>query len=339
MTQREPILEVRGVSIRYPLRGATSRWFSGHRYRFLDAVLDVSLTLQPGRTTALVGESGSGKSTLGRTIVGLQKPAAGQVLFDGRNPFAEHPTGDRAYRRAVSMMFQDPITSLSPRRRVDALIAEPFVVNGWNPREIPAEVRRLLALVGLHQDIAERYPHQLSGGQARRVGVARTIALNPKLIVADEPTAGLDVSVQAGVLNLLQSLQEQLGLSYLIITHNLALVRHVSDETAIMYMGRIVEQGPTAKIFARPAHPYTRALLEAQPLPDPDLRRQEAPLRGEIPSLLDRPTGCDFAGRCTQRQAICTNQAPPIEAVGPGRTCRCYFAFAGDAKPPISRSS
>jgi oligopeptide/dipeptide ABC transporter ATP-binding protein len=333
MTHSTPILEVRNLSIRYPLSGA--RWFPGTRRRYLDAVIDVNLALQPGRTTALVGESGSGKSTLGRTIVGLQTAVAGDVLFDGRNPFAQGPGGDRAYHRSVAMMFQDPITSLSPRRSVAALIAEPFVVHGWNRREIPAEVRRLLALVGLHPDIATRYPHQLSGGQARRVGVARAIALNPKLIVADEPTAGLDVSVQADVLNLLLSLQQQLGLSYLIITHNLALVRHVSDETAVMYMGRIVERGPTADVFARPAHPYTRALLEAQPLPDPDFRREEAPVRGEIPSLLDRPKGCDFASRCSRAQSLCADHVPPIEALLAERVCRCYFPLAADMNRPV----
>ena len=203
-----------------------------------------------GTTLAIVGESGSGKSTLARAIVGLTPIAAGAVLFDGKDPFAAG-TADRAYHRDVAMMFQDPVSSLSPRRTVQSLIAEPFVVHGLREKDLAAEARRLLALVGLPKDFAGRYPHQLSGGQARRVGVARAIALNPKLIIADEPTAGLDVSVQGEILNLLSRLQGEFGLTYVIITHNLAVVRHVSDETAIMYMGRFVEKGPTAECLRR----------------------------------------------------------------------------------------
>lgn len=324
-----PILEVRHLSVRYPLAGALTAKLLGMRHRFLDAVIDVSFTLSTGRTLALVGESGSGKSSLGRAIVGLQGFAAGQVLFQGADPFATHRSGGGAYRRNVAMMFQDPVSSLSPRRNVRALIAEPFVVHKMRGRDLRAEVDRLLGLVGLPRDIAERYPHQLSGGQARRVGVARAIALAPKLIVADEPTAGLDVSVQADILNLLQSLQQKLGLSYLIITHNLALVRHVSDETAIMYMGRFIEQGPTAEIFASPAHPYTAALLMAQPKPDPDQRRTEAPLLGEVPSLLNRPSGCEFHNRCSRAQDACRRDAPDAHHPTSGRMHRCWFPLHG----------
>ena len=319
-----PLLDVRDLSIRYSLPGIGGLF--GMRRHYLDAVLGISLTLQPGRTMALVGESGSGKSSLGRAIVGLQTPSSGEILFEARNPFVTQRGGDQAFHRAVAMMFQDPISSLSPRRNVGALIAEPFIVHNLRRREVAQEVSRLLELVGLPKDMANRYPHQLSGGQARRVGVARAIALDPKLIVADEPTAGLDVSVQADILNLLLSLQQKFGVSYLIITHNLALVRHVSDETAIMYMGRMVEQGPTAEVFHAPAHPYTRALLAAQPVPDPDLRRSEAPLRGEVPSLLVRPAGCEFAGRCPISQPICRERRPGFDIVEPNRWCSCHFA-------------
>ena len=203
-----------------------------------------------GTTLAIVGESGSGKSTLARAIVGLTPVAGGTITFDGYNPFAEGHGGNRDYHRQVAMMFQDPVSSLSPRRTVQSLITEPFVIHGMKERDLGAEAARLLALVGLPKDFAKRYPHQLSGGQARRVGVARAISLNPKLIIADEPTAGLDVSVQGEILNLLAKLQDEFGLTYVIITHNLAVVRHVSDRTAIMYMGRFVETGPTAAVFA-----------------------------------------------------------------------------------------
>ncbi|MFM9843230.1 MAG: oligopeptide/dipeptide ABC transporter ATP-binding protein [Dongiaceae bacterium] len=320
-----PLLEVSSLTVRYPLVNALTARLLGIRRRFLDAVIDVSFTLREGRTMALVGESGSGKSSLGRAIVGLQPFASGQVSFGGRNPFADRLGGNSAYHRKVAMMFQDAHSSLSPRRSVRALIAEPFIIHGLRDRDLRAEVERLLGLVGLPKEFAERYPHQLSGGQARRVGVARAIALNPKLIVADEPTSGLDVSVQADILNLLLSLQRKLGLSYLIITHNLALVRHVSDDAAIMYMGRFVEQGPTAEIFACPAHPYTLALLQAQPRPDPDLRRQEAPLLGEVPSLFARPIGCEFHTRCSKRAEICYSQPPELSQIAPSRSCRCFF--------------
>src|SRR5439155_6973508 len=213
--------------------------------RFLDAVLDVSFALRAGTTLALVGESGSGKSTLGRAIVGLVPIDGGRVRFQGEEPLKAGAGAARAYHRDVAMMFQDPVSSLSPRRTVRALITEPFVIHGLSERGLDQEAERLLALVGLPKDFAGRYPHQLSGGQARRVGVARAVALLPKLIIADEPTAGLDVSVQGEILNLMTRLQRELGLTYLIITHNLAVVRHVSDETAIMYMGRFVEHAST----------------------------------------------------------------------------------------------
>jgi oligopeptide/dipeptide ABC transporter ATP-binding protein len=318
-----PLLAVENLRVRYPMMGAVRATLQGRRNRFLDAVLDVSFTLKAGTTLALVGESGSGKSSLGRAIIGLVPIHSGHVRFQGKEPALRGMTRD--YRRDVAMMFQDPVSSLSPRRSVRSLITEPFVVHGFARRDLDAEAKRLLSLVGLPADFASRYPHQLSGGQARRVGVARAVALLPKLIIADEPTAGLDVSVQGEILNLLTRLQRELGLSYLIITHNLAVVRHVSDETAIMYMGRFVEQGPTADIFERAAHPYTVGLLGAQPKPDPDRRRDHVALMGEVPSLARRPSGCEFHPRCPRAQEICRRDVPPVFELSPRHRHRCYF--------------
>jgi oligopeptide/dipeptide ABC transporter ATP-binding protein len=285
----------------------------------------VSFALAPGQTLGIVGESGSGKSTLGRAIMGLVRPAAGAIAFDGMSPSARSDAALRSYRRHIAMMFQDPLASLSPRLRVQSLITEPFKIHGLAARDLAGEARRLLAMVGLDPSFASRYPHQLSGGQARRVGVARALALSPKLVIADEPTAGLDVSVQGGILNLMNRLQREHGLTYVVITHNLPVVRHISDGLAIMYMGRFVEQGATATIFARPAHPYTEALLTATPVPDPDRRRPPPALKGEVPSLLNRPSGCEFHTRCPYAQERCRIERPLPQLRPPGQTVRCHF--------------
>ena len=319
------LLEVSNLHVRFPLLGPIKARLLGVENRYLDAVLDVSFSVAPGTTFALVGESGSGKSTLGRAIIGLVPIQAGSVRFDGEEPLLRGRAAIAAYRRHMAMMFQDPVASLSPRLTVKSLITEPFVIHGMKGRNLEAEARRLLALVGLPADFAGRYPHQLSGGQARRVGVARALALSPKLIIADEPTAGLDVSVQGEVLNLLARLQRELGLTYIIITHNLAVVRHVSDEMAIMYMGRFLEHGPTREIFAYPAHPYTHGLLAAQPHPDPDRRRDNVELQGEVPSLARRPSGCEFHTRCPRVQELCRSARPEQQVLAPGHDHRCHF--------------
>jgi peptide/nickel transport system ATP-binding protein len=320
------LLAVRHLHVRYALTGAFAAALAGLKNRWLDAVLDVSFDVPAGRTLAIVGESGSGKSTLARAIAGLLPIAGGTVTFDGENPFVDGQGGNRAYHREVSLMFQDPVSSLSPRRTVESLITEPFIVHGLRrEKDLTAEAARLLRLVGLPRDFATRYPHQLSGGQARRVGVARAIALNPKLIIADEPTAGLDVSVQGEILNLLVKLQNEFGIAYIIITHNLPVVRHVSDETVIMYMGRIVEKGPTARVFSAPAHPYTAALIAAQPSPDPRKRRLGAVLTGEVASLRNRPPGCEFHPRCPRAQDICRREMPAIATIAPEQSVRCHF--------------
>jgi oligopeptide/dipeptide ABC transporter ATP-binding protein len=323
-----PLLDVERLHVRFPMMGPIKASLFQVQNRFLDAVLDVSFRVQPGTTLALVGESGSGKSTLGRAILGLVPIAGGIVRFEGQEPLKNGKAAP-GYLRNVAMMFQDPISSLSPRRTVKSLITEPFIVHGLTDRDLDAEARRLLALVGLPKDFAERYPHQLSGGQARRVGVARAVALSPKLIVADEPTAGLDVSVQGEILNLLTRLQRELGLTYLVITHNLAVVRHISDEMAIMYMGRFIEYGPTQEIFAQAAHPYTDGLIAAQPQPDPDKRRAEVALKGEVPSLARRPVGCEFHTRCPQAQELCRRERPELHYLDSDHTHRCHFPLTG----------
>ena len=318
------LLEVSNLHVRFQLVGPIKARLVGIENRFLDAVLDVSFSVTAGTTFALVGESGSGKSTLGRAIIGLVPIQAGSIRFQGDEPLRSH-AAITAYRRHVAMMFQDPVASLSPRLTVKSLITEPFVIQGMRGKNLDAEARRLLALVGLPADFAGRYPHQLSGGQARRVGVARALSLSPKLIVADEPTAGLDVSVQGEILNLLARLQRELGLTYIIITHNLAVVRHVSDEMAIMYMGRFLEHGPTRDIFAQAAHPYTHGLLAAQPNPDPDRRRDNVELQGEVPSLARRPSGCEFHTRCPRAQELCRSARPERRTLAPGHEHRCHF--------------
>jgi peptide/nickel transport system ATP-binding protein len=300
----------------------------GVRDPFIDAVLDVSLRVPRGGAFSLVGESGSGKSTLARAIFGLVRPAAGSIRFDGSELVGLGDRALKAHRRSMAMMFQDPVASLSPRLTVRSLLAEPFRIHKVRDRDLGSEVGRLLEIVGLSKAFLGRYPHELSGGQARRVGVARALALSPRLVVADEPTAGLDVSVQGEVLNLMNRLRRELGLTYVIITHNLPMVRHVGDEVGVMYLGRLVERGPTQAVFARPAHPYTHGLLAAIPRPDPDQRRDVVELTGEIPSPRSRPAGCEFHTRCPIVAPRCRTEAPELTAVASGRQVRCHFPLS-----------
>ena len=321
----EALLEVGGLRVRFRVRGAFRVLARNEDDPWIDAVLDVSFGMKAGETLALVGESGSGKTTLGRAIIGLVRAQEGSIRFEGTEL---RGLGDRAYktyRRDIAMMFQDPVASLSPRRTVRGQIREPFRVHRSEERDPEAEVGRLMDLVGLPHNFANRFPHELSGGQARRVGVARALALSPKLIIADEPTAGLDVSVQGEVLNLMSGLQSRFGMSYLIITHNLPVVRHISDRIAIMYLGRFVEQGTTAEIFRSPAHPYTEALLGAVPRPDPKRRRKTVSIEGEVPSLRMRPSGCEFHPRCPYVQERCRRETPGNAFIGQGHQVRCHF--------------
>jgi oligopeptide/dipeptide ABC transporter ATP-binding protein len=316
-----PLLEIRDLVVRFGAR----RPLIGRRTQSIDAVAGVSFTVQAGETFALVGESGSGKTTLARAILGLLAPHAGEVRFDGRPVNGLSKPDSKALHHDIAAIFQDPIGSLSPRLSVRRLLSEPFRIHGLADRDLDAEVERLLRLVGLSSRIADRLPHQLSGGQARRVGVARALALSPRLVIADEPTAGLDVSVQGEVLNLLNDLRETLGLSMLIITHNLHVVRHVADRMAIMYLGRLVEVGDTDAIFRCPRHPYGLALLSANPDPDPNVRLKRISLEGEVPSLVNRPSGCEFHGRCPFVRERCRNEAPAITTGADGRIYTCHY--------------
>ncbi|MCE8547911.1 ABC transporter ATP-binding protein [Ruegeria pomeroyi] len=320
-----PLLEVPYLNVRFRTMGPIRARLNGVADPFVDAVLDVGLTVRRGETLGLVGESGSGKTTLGRAILNLTRASAGSVRFEGREVRNLPERAFKPLRRDMAMMFQDAIGSLSPRKTVRALIAEPFVIHGAQDRDLDREAERLADLVQLPRAFLGRYPHELSGGQARRVGVARALALNPKLIIADEPTAGLDVSVQGDILNLMAELQREKGLSYLLITHNLPVVRHVSDRLAIMYMGRIVETGEAEAIFNQPGHPYTEALVRGVPQPDPDQRRTAPPLRGEVPSLMNRPRGCDFAARCPFAKDECRQIKPSQSTRADGRVIACHF--------------
>lgn len=322
----EPILSVRDVQVAFRGGGAPRR-------APILAVAGVSLDVRRAETFALVGESGSGKTTLARAVNGLQAISAGEIRFEGRRIDALPRAAMKPVRRRMSMMFQDPVGSLSPRMSVGELVSEPFRIHGAGGRDLRAEAERLLSLVGLPADFASRFPHQLSGGQARRVGVARAIALDPALVIADEPTAGLDVSVQGEVLNLLNELRGRLGLAMLIITHNLHVVRHVADRVAVMYLGRFVETGPVGEAFERPAHPYAAALLSASPEPDPGKARERVALPAEPPSLLARPPGCEFHPRCPWARGACRSEPPPLAGDGDRRVA-CHFPLAPGARPP-----
>ena len=299
------VLEIENAKVCFKVR---SGLFSGAGT--IDAVSGVSLKIEEGKTYGIVGESGSGKSTLARAVAGLHHASEGSIRYRGQE-LQDLPEREfRKLRREIVMMFQDPIGSLSPRLSIRSLITEPFRIQGMSDRDLDAEAKRLLKMVGLPEEFASRYPYQISGGQARRVGVARALALDPKLLIADEPTAGLDVSIQGEMLNLLARLQDELGLAIMIITHNLNGVRHITDHVGIMYLGKLVEEGPTEKVFATPQHPYTLALLAANPEPDPDAQLMRIELMGEPPSLLNRPSGCEFHTRCPFVQSRCEDDVP-----------------------------
>ncbi len=323
------ILSVRDVEVTFRV----GPWFN--RQPIL-GVAGVSFDVSAGETFALVGESGSGKTTLANAINGLQAISKGEVTFIGERVDTASTAEMKPLRQQMAMMFQDPVGSLSPRTKVGDLVAEPFLIHKIDAN-IREETARLLSLVGLSGDFANRYPHQLSGGQARRVGVARAIALNPKLIIADEPTAGLDVSVQGEVLNLLNDLRERMSLAMIIITHNLHVVHHVADRMAVMYLGRIVELGETEAMFRAPAHPYTAALLSANPEPDPDKAVHRISLPAEVPSLLARPSGCEFHTRCPWVQTRCDSDQPYTN--GEEHRIACHYPLAPGAKPPVREAA
>jgi oligopeptide transport system ATP-binding protein len=308
------------------------------------AVDDVSFEVRPGETLGLVGESGCGKSTLARCIARLYELTSGSVIFDGRDISRLPRRGLRPVRRGLQMVFQDPYASLNPRKRVGTIISDPLRIHRRGSRdEIKRQVRKLLELVGLSPEHVNRYPHEFSGGQRQRIGVARALALNPKLIIADEPVSALDVSIRAQVINLLDDLQDELSLTYIFIAHDLGVVRHVSDRIAVMYLGKIVEISPAEELYQRPVHPYTEALLSAVPIPDPDLsdQREHIVLEGDVPSPVAPPPGCRFHPRCRYATEICSQEEPPLVAHGsPDHVAACHhpLSFSQGASAAASAS-
>lgn len=307
-------LRLDNVSCRFHTRGGE-----------LTAVDDVSLDIAKGETFALVGESGCGKSTLATLILKLNPLAGGRIIFDGEDVGGLKGKDARRYRSRVQAVFQDPYSSLNPRLKVKTILAEPLLAHGAMRRETAAVIARTLSLVGLPANAANLYPHEFSGGQRQRIAIARALILRPELIVLDEPISALDVSIRAQILNLLQDLQDELGLTYLLIAHDLALVEHAADRVAVMYLGQIVETGACAAMFDRPRHPYTQALLAAVPRPDPHAPRVEGRVRGEVADALSPPDGCRFHPRCPSCMVVCRQRKPAFVAVAPKQTASCHL--------------
>jgi peptide/nickel transport system ATP-binding protein len=301
-----------------------SKHFTLKNGKVVHAVEDVSFAVRRGTTTGLVGESGSGKTTAGRAILRLIEPSGGSAMFDGTDLFALNPSQMRAYRQRLQIIFQDPYSSLNPRLRVDAIIGEALDARGF-PRGARRRERiaELMALVGLPPEYARRFPHEFSGGQRQRIGIARALAVEPDFIVADEPVSALDVSVQAQVLNLMSELQQRLSLTMLFIAHDLSVVEYLCDDVVVMYLGRVMERGPSREVYAAPRHPYTRALLATAPVPDPKRKRTHVPLQGDIPSPIDPPSGCVFRTRCPLAIEACAQVVPPVEHLGNDHHVAC----------------
>jgi len=322
------LLKVTDLRVRYSLHRGITTMFDSNRQSHVDVVHGVSFDIARGETLAIVGESGSGKTTLAMALCGLAPVLDGEVRFNG----AVQSSGKDGYlkpdRRRIALMLQDPVGSLSPRMTIRKLLAEPFRIHSGLSDDPDHAALELLSMVGLSNEFADRYPHQLSGGQARRVGLARALAQKPDLLIADEPTAGLDVSIQGEVLNLLSELQQELGLGIMIITHNLNIVRHVARQMAIMYLGRFVEQGLSELVFQQPRHPYTAALLAANPSTNPDAVPERIDLTGEVPSLLQRPSGCEFHNRCPQAQEDCGMRFPGREGTNGKQAWNCFHPMS-----------
>jgi oligopeptide transport system ATP-binding protein len=319
----EPLLRVHNLVKHFPVRGGL---FSRTVDR-VHAVDGVSFEIAAGETLGLVGESGCGKSTTGRCILRLIEPTAGEVRFDGRDVMAADARGLRELARGMQIIFQDPYASLNPRMTVGAIIGEALTIHGLarNVREYDERVVNLLETVGLHADYRSRYPHEFSGGQRQRIGIARALAVSPRLIVCDEPVSALDVSIQAQVINLLEDLQQQFGLAYLFIAHDLSVVEHISRRVAVMYLGRIVELASAHDLYATPRHPYTEALLSAVPVPDPAAKRQRIVLQGDVPNPIRPPAGCHFHPRCPHAMERCRSEAPLLREVAPGHLAACHL--------------
>ncbi|UCC14225.1 MAG: dipeptide ABC transporter ATP-binding protein [Gammaproteobacteria bacterium] len=324
--QPEALLRVEGLKTYFPVRGGVFLTAQAQ----CKAVDDVSIHIRPGETLGLVGESGCGKSTLGKTIVRLIKPTKGKILFDGADLSTLSDRALKPHRRQVQMIFQDPADSLNSRHSIGNILEEPFIIHGiGDASERDRRVAKLLDVVGLPSSAVERFPFEFSGGQRQRIGIARAISLNPKLVICDEPVSALDVSIQSQILNLLLDLQQEMNLSYLFIAHDLAVVKHVSDRIAIMYLGRIVEMGGADEVYERPKHPYTQALISAIPEPVPGGNRQRQILAGDVPSPIDPPSGCAFHTRCPHAQPKCREHRPELRDVvartGDEHVVACHF--------------
>jgi oligopeptide transport system ATP-binding protein len=318
---KKPLIEVKNLKKYFPIKkGIFSRTVNQ-----VKAVDGLDFTIYKGETLGLVGESGCGKSTTGRTILQLLQPTEGEVYYEGKNLVNMNPGELRKLRRDMQMVFQDPYASLDPRMTVGEIIAEPIRIHGLaHGKERDRRVEELLNVVGLSSYHAKRYAHEFSGGQRQRIGIARALALNPKLIVADEPVSALDVSIQSQVINLLQDLQEQFQLTYLFIAHDLSVVRHISDRIGVMYLGRIVELADKHELFNSPKHPYTKALLSAVPIPNPLIKKERIVLKGDVPSPANPPSGCTFHPRCSECMAICRTEKPILKEVN-GQNVACHL--------------
>ena len=317
-----PLIEVRSLKMYFPV--GTSIFA---RRKLLKAVDDVSFDLYPGETFGLVGESGCGKTTVGRALVRLYRPTGGQIVYQGTDIAALDEKQVLPYRRRMQMIFQDPYASLNPRMTVASIIAEPMKLQNVPQEEITARVAELVEQVGLKRDHLSRYPHEFSGGQRQRIGIARSLAMRPEFIMCDEPISALDVSIQAQVINMLEELQAQMGMTYLFVSHDLSMVRHISHRVGVMYLGHMVELASAEELYSNMQHPYTKALMSAVPIADPDLAAKSSRivLQGDVPQPIDPPPGCPFASRCRYRKKICSEQYPETREIAPGHFLACHL--------------
>jgi oligopeptide transport system ATP-binding protein len=327
-TENDIVLDIKGLKKYFPVKKGLG--FLEKDKTHVKAVNDVNFQLRDGETFALVGESGCGKSTTGRTLLRLTNPTEGEALYNGKDIFKLNQAELKAIRKDLQMVFQDPYSSLNPRKRIGQILEEPLIIhNIGTKKERTEKVLEIMEKVGLQPEQYYRYPHEFSGGQRQRIGLARALVVDPKVIICDEPVSALDVSIQSQVINLLKQLQRELKLTYLFISHDLSVVRHISDRIAVMYLGKVMEEAETEKIFEKPLHPYTQALLSSVPIPNPKERREKIILKGEIPSPLYPPSGCVFHPRCPHAMDVCKQEIPEVSVMKDGHKVSCHL-FSGD---------